>query len=88
MQNPLVDGQHWWQYVAPLEDWPLSLGHPDLVSEVRSKLMKLFKATLPPGQAGAAQTVTVTPGRQLEISALQALINLRLLLSYKCHSCI
>ena len=88
VQNPVVNGNHWWQYVAPLENWPVCLGHPDLVSEVRLKLMKLFKATLPPGQAGPAQLASVNPGCQTLISASEALISLKLRIYSRCFSCI
>lgn len=73
MQIPVVDGKHWWYHVAALENWPVAFGEPELVEEVRSQIMMLYKNTAPNGGAAPAPAANANPGCQILISAVKAL---------------
>ena len=47
MQIPLVDGDIWWKHVARVEKWPLQVGDPMLVDEVKKGVLKLFNTEKP-----------------------------------------
>lgn len=58
---PVVDGKHWWYHVAALENWPVAFGEPELVEEVRSQIMMLYKNTAPNGGAAPAPAANANP---------------------------
>ncbi len=71
LQIPFVDGDLWWKYVARLEKWPLEVGNPEHVDEVRIVVMRIFKPTA--GSKAKSAAPPANPGCHTPFTFLKAL---------------